>query len=262
MSAIDRWLRDHVAPGPPERWLRWPVGAGRLILADSGLRLVVPRSTERRYSNAQIDDYAGMPRDRYPWRSPLRLTVRARFSESLRGTAGFGFWNHPFAPHTGIGALPEAIWFFRSSPPNDLPIALDVPGHGWKAATIDATHARARRWIPLAPAVILLNQRPAWRRRVWPLVQRDLGIAEAIIGESPVEWHTCVLEWRRDGARWLVNDRVVLESSRSPRGPLGFVAWIDNQYAVARPTGRLGWGPLDVIEPQWIDLVELRIEPL
>lgn len=259
---LEQWLSQHFAPGPPARWLRWPVGAGRLVLADSGLRLVVPRTTKRGYNNAQIDDYARLPRDRYPWRPPLRLTLRARFSASLRGTAGFGFWNHPFAPNTGIGALPEAIWFFRSSPPNDLPIALDVPGHGWKAATIDTTQARAKRWLPLAPAVILLNQWPALRWRVWSRVERDLGIAEAIIDESPSEWHTYALEWRRDGARWLVDGRVVLESSRSPRGPLGFVAWIDNQYAIARPTGSLGWGVLDLDAPQWLDLANLRIEPL
>ncbi len=232
------------------------------MITESGLRLVVPRATRRGYSNAQIDDYARLPRDRYPWRPPLRLTVRARFSTSLRGTAGFGFWNHPFAPNTGIGALPEALWFFRASPPNDLPIALDVPGYGFKAATIDATRGRAKRWLPLAPLVVLLNQAPRSYRRIWPLVQRDLGIAEAMIHASPAAWHTYALEWRRDGARWLVDGRVVLESSRAPRGPLGFVAWIDNQYAIARPTGRLGWGVLDVTAPQWLDLADLRLDPL
>jgi hypothetical protein len=259
---LDRWLSHHFTPGPPDRWLRWPIGAGRLVITEDGLRLVVPRTTQRGYSNAQIDDYAHLPRDRYPWRPPLRLTVRARFSDSLQGTAGVGFWNHPFAPNTGIGALPEAIWFFRSSPPNDLPIARDVPGHGFKAATIDATHRRAERWIPLAPAVILLNQWPRLRRRIWSLVQRDLGIAESTIDESPEDWHEYVLEWRTKGARWLIDDRLVHESDRSPQGPLGFVAWIDNQYAIARPTGRIGWGLLDVIDSQWLDLAAVRIEPL
>lgn len=259
---IKRWFEQHLQPEQAHRWRRWPVGHGRFVIHESGLRLVVPRSSNVSYSNAQIDDYVGLPRGAYPWKPPLRLTVRARFSPTLHGTAGFGFWNHPFAPDTGIGALPRAIWFFYGSPPTDLPIALDVLGHGWKAATIDTLRPQALRWAPLAPLVVLLNRSNKLRRRIWPLVQRDLQIAEARIDAAMDEWHDYQLEWRTDGARFRVDQRIALDTNRTPRGPLGFIAWVDNQYAIATPWGRLGWGLLEVPQAQWLDLAQIRIERL
>ena len=48
---------------------------------------------------------------------------------------------------------------------------------------------------------------------------------------------------------------------RAPRGPLGFVAWVDNQWAVATPRGRFGWGLLASSE-QWLDLGVVQIEAM
>jgi hypothetical protein len=259
---LDRWVGRRLKPDPAERWRLWRVGDGQIAISEDGLRLLVPRGDGSRYSNAQLDDYVGLPRSRFPWQPPLCLRVRARFSRSLYGTAGFGFWNHPFAPNTGVGALPRALWFFHASPPNDLPIALDVPGNGFKAATIDALRARALRWIPAAPAVVLLNQWEAAHRRVWPRVQRDLGIAEAPIDAASDDWHDYRIDWRRDRVTFSIDDQIVLETDRAPGGSLGFVAWIDTQYAIATPRGRLGWGVLPVREPQWIDIAHVAIEPL
>ncbi|MFL5802349.1 MAG: TonB-dependent receptor domain-containing protein, partial [Roseiflexaceae bacterium] len=69
------------------------------------------------------------------------------------------------------------------------------------------------------------------------------------------------LEWRASYARFDVDGATVLETDRPPRGPLGFVAWVDNLWAVATPRGRFGWGLLDA-EAQWMDLGLLRIEAL
>jgi hypothetical protein len=260
---FEQWVTNHFHPGPATRWRRWLVNQGRMIIGEDALRLVVPPTLPHQYSNAQLDDYAGLPRDQYPWRPPLRMTVRARFGQPLLGTAGFGFWNHPFAPQTGIGALPRAIWFFYASSPTDLPIAYGVPGHGWKAATIDTLRPQALRWAPLAPPVVLLNQFPAAYRRVWPRVQRDLQIAESIIDTTPpADWLDYQLEWRHDGARFSVDGKTTLDTDRAPRGPLGFVAWIDNQYAIATPQGRLGWGVMGVQKSQWLDLARIQIEAL
>ncbi len=46
-----------------------------------------------------------------------------------------------------------------------------------------------------------------------------------------------------------------------PPGPLGFVAWIDNQYAIATPRGDFGFGTLDA-GPQWLELAHVRISSL
>src|SRR5215467_8832503 len=124
-------MEDSFRPRPSQRWRATQVGGGRLVVAD-GLRLLLVGARPGRYADAQVDDYTGQPRRRFPWRPPLRMTVRARVSGPLTGTAGFGFWNNPFSPLGGWPALPAAIWFFHASPPSDMPLALGVQGHGWK----------------------------------------------------------------------------------------------------------------------------------
>ena len=246
-------------------WQRYVVGAGALEFAGSTLRLVTTDATSRSYSDAQIDDYQGLPRRRFPWRPPLRLTVRARFSHpanELRGTAGFGFWNDPFMM-TGvrIPTLPRAIWFFYGSPPSNIKLDLHTPGHGWKAATIDALRPAALLLAPLAPLAVPLMNLPPLYQCLWPSIQRALNVREATVEEEMTEWHTYVLEWGTERAEFRVDGETVLEGAPAPRGPLGFVMWLDNQYMVVTPRGRLGWGLLDAPGRQWMEVDRLAIDP-
>jgi len=251
---------------PDSRWRRYVVGAGQLAPTGSTLRFVTTDATSRQYSDAQIDDCQGLPRRHFLWRPPLRLTVRARFShpaEELRGTAGFGFWNDPFLM-TGARApaLPRALWFFYGSPPSNMKLDLQTPGHGWKVATIDALRPVALLLAPLAPlAVLLMNLRPLYHA-LWPPIQRALNVREATVEVDMTGWHTYAVEWGTERARFSVNGEPVLEEAPSPRGPLGFVMWLDNQYMVATPWGRLGWGLLDVPGRQWMEVDWLAIEPV
>lgn len=226
-------------------------------------RLSLPSSGDRRYADAQVDDTRGLPRRHYRWRPPLRLSLRARFSHSaseLVGTAGFGFWNVPFGPGRAmLPAMPRATWFFFGSPPHDVSLAAGVPGNGWKAACLDAGRPAALLWAPWAPLVVLMNRSEALYRRLWPHVQRALGVSEAVVPVDLKRWHHYALEWRPDGARFRVDGRPVLDAPVAPRGPLGFVAWVDNQYAVATPRGRIGWGLLETPDPQWLEIAELVI---
>ena len=246
-----------------DHWRRYVVGASALEAEGSILRFVVAGATARRYSDAQIDDYRGLPRHRFLWRPPLRLTVHARFSHpagSLRGTAGFGFWNDPFLmTGTRMPALPRAIWFFYGSPPSNMKLDIEIPGQGWKAATIDALHSTAILLIPLATVLVpLMNVRPIYRA-LWPSIQRILRVREATVETDMTEWHDYEIEWRSERARFCVDGKPVLENAPSPRGPLGFVMWLDNQYMVATPQGRLGWGLLEVPERQWMEVDRLAI---
>ena len=251
-------------PGP--RWQRYVVGAGALEPTGSTLRFVTAGATSRRYSDAQIDDYQGLPRRRFPWRPPLRLTVRARFSHpagQLRGTAGFGFWNDPFMM-TGarMPTLPRAVWFFYGSPPSNMKLDLHAPGHGWKAITIDALRPVAFLLAPIAPlAVLLMNLRPLYRA-LWPPIQRALNVREATVEAEMTGWHTYTIEWGTERTHFSIDGGRVLEDAPSLRGPLGFVMWLDNQYMVVTPQGRLGWGLLDVTGRQWMEADRLAIEPL
>ncbi len=247
-------------------WRRYLVGTGALEQDGVTTRFVVAGATRRQYSDAQIDDYQGLPRRRFSWRPPLRLSVRARFSHpagSLRGTAGFGFWNDPFLM-TGarFPTLPRALWFFYGSPPSNMKLDLETPGCGWKAATIDALHPAAFLLAPFAPlAVLLMNVRPVYRV-LWPPIQRTLRVREALIEADMTEWHDYEIEWEIERARFCIDGNPVLEDTPSPRGPLGFVMWLDNQYMVATPQGRLAWGLLDVPGRQWMEVDSPAIEPL
>ena len=132
-------MQDHFEGEPSSHWTRWLQGAGRLEPGGSTIRLVTQDARAGDYSDAQLDDYHGLPRRKWPWQPPLKMQVRARASHSsLVGTAGFGFWNDPFTLTGGINALPEAVWFFYASPPSDMALVPGVPGWGWKAAIVHA----------------------------------------------------------------------------------------------------------------------------
>ena len=217
------------------------------------------------YTDAQIDDYGVVQNGRkhYPWQPNVQLTLHARFShpaDQLKGTAGFGFWNAPFGdPTVKRPALPQAVWFFFGSPPNNLPLNLQGAGQGWFASTLDATTAKAKWMIPLAPMVLLLNQNGRLRDKIWPWVRRRLGISFAPIDVDLTTWNEYRLQWLESGCAFWVNGRLLLETPHSAQGPLAFVCWLDNQYMIVTNRGRLGWGMLTLEEPQWMEISHLKI---
>lgn len=244
------------------------LGGGKIIgkrpFFAAPMRLEIPIK-DSGYCDAQLDDYGLVQNGRkyYPWQVGVELKVKARFSHSadqLQGTAGFGFWNAPFGdPTVKWPALPQAVWFFFGSPPNDLPLNLDGAGHGWFASTLDATTRRAKWMIPLAPIVLLLNQNGRLRSKIWPWVQQRLGISFAPIDVDLMSWNQYHLQWLETGCKFWVNGRLILETPHTPKGPLGFVCWIDNQYMIVTNRGRLGWGTLSLEEPQWMEISRLEM---
>lgn len=255
---------DFTATASPY-WKRYVVGNGKLEATGSTLLFVNTDTSARRYTDAQIDDYQGLSRRRFRWRPPLTLTVRARFSHdagNLSGTAGFGFWNDPFMM-TGrrLPSLPRVLWFFYASPPSDMKLDLRVAGHGWKAATMDAARLPFLLLAPFAPLAIPLMNIRALYHTLWPVAQRAIGVREAALDVPMTNWHTYVIEWSNHGVRFRVDGEPVLEAGSPPGAPLGFVMWLDNQYAVVKPWGRLGHGVLDAPGRQWMEVDTLAIEP-
>ena len=252
---------DHFDSGPSSRWTRWLQGTGQIDCGDSTVRLVTRAARAGQYSDAQLDDYHTSPRRQWPWRPPLKLSLRARASHPhLVGTAGFGFWNDPFTLSGRVTTLPQAIWFFYASPPSNMALAPDVPGCGWKAAIVNATWSNAlRSGVPAAIAVLWarLTGRATSAAR-W--VQRISGAQEALVAIDWTEWHTYELDWRRDAASFCVDRVQVLQASQPPCGPLGFVAWVDNQFAISTPRGEFRFGLLDAPGDQWLELDWIRIE--
>jgi hypothetical protein len=57
-----------------------------------------------------------------------------------------------------------------------------------------------------------------------------------------------------------VDNEPVFSTSIIPRGKLGTVIWIDNQYFCFDEFGKLEFGYLKVIEPQWMEVRNISIE--
>jgi hypothetical protein len=243
-------------------WTRWAVGSGTVLLHNHTLRCTIGPAHAQTYSDAQIADY---PQRSFRWLPPLRLSVRAWASHSadeLKGTAGFGIWNEPFVPGgRSLPRLPRAAWFFFGSPPNNMALAQGVPGWGWKAATIDANRIGFWLLAPLALPGFALMRIPALYRRLWPIGQRAIGVSEQRLEVDLTQPHDYDIEWHPRRVIFRVDGTQVHVSPHSPRGPLGMIAWIDNQYAIVTPQGRFGFGLIATAESQWLALDRIVIEP-
>jgi hypothetical protein len=274
MDGVD----ERFGEGLSTRWIRTTPNGGTLDVGASGLRLALPEGAHAgAYSDAQIDDYGTLPPSRFPWRPPLHLEVRARASHPahparemplerlenqqwLRGTAGFGFWNYPFSLTGAVLRLPEAIWFFAASPPSNMALAPGSPGWGWKAQVVHAHRPGALlAALPTAAAVAWarVSRREALAAQ-W--VQRLSGASEEPLEADLREWHSYTIDWQPDWARFAVDGVEALAVANPPRGPLGFVAWIDNQYAIATPRGQFRFSTL-ATGPEWLEMESLRIMP-
>ena len=239
------------------------VGRSAVIRSADSVRMINFAGAQNAYVNAQLDDYQGLARRDFLWRPPLCLRVRARFSHEaayLHGTAGFGFWNDPFLM-TGwrLPAPPSALWFFFASPPSDMALAQGVAGCGWKAAVIDAGRTKALRWLPLAPFLVPAMHSQAIHRRIWRRIQHDLGIAEATVGGAMTAWRRYEIVWGERSTTFWVDGEPVLQDAPSPHGALGLVMWIDNQYMVVHPSGRLAHGVLRLPRAQWLEIDALEV---
>lgn len=236
-------------------------GNGVVQSSDGGYGLRVPFASQSAYSNAQITSYRS--KHEFQYQPPVRLTLRAKAMGALQGTAGFGFWNHPFAPGERGVRLPRAAWFFHASDHSNMALAKDQPGSGWKAATFDATGWQFLSLVPLAPIGVLLMRIPLLYRRLWPIGQRAIGVSERHLDRSMLdETHHYGIVWEAERIIFMVDDAVIHECAFAIAGPLGFIAWVDNQYAVVTPQGRFGFGLVEARDMQGLAVEDIRIEQL
>ena len=230
-------------------------------------RLSLPPTPARQYANAQLDDYhtfSGARPRRLPFTSaaPLRLSLHARASHREPvGTLGFGFWNEPFSVTGSVLSTPNVIWFFYASAPSDMALVAGVPGHGWKAATLNTGRLPGLLLAPAALAAIGLTRVPGLGRPIMRLARRFVKAHEALLDTVALDiWHKYELEWSMGYARFSVDGVERLRSPAPSAGPLGFVIWIDNQYAIASESGQFGFGIRPLSEPQWLEIDDLRLE--
>lgn len=257
---VDTFPPENPAPAPFKTFVK---GRGILKAAGDCLRFVNDHPVSDQYSNAQIDDYQGLSRSNFFWKPPLRMSVQARFSHpvgELRGTAGFGFWNDPFLM-TGLRrpSLPRVVWFFYSSTPSNMKLDLNTPGRGWKAATLDAIRWPFFALLPTAPIAVPLMNIDRLYRILWPIGQKAINVSEALVPVDVTGWHTYTINWRKQSVRFTADGDLVLDCQTSPKGPLGFVMWFDNQYMVVSPWGKFGYGLVEANDRQWMEVRSIEI---
>jgi hypothetical protein len=228
-------------------------------------RMEIPAGTRGTYRLAQLDDYTRLPCRRFPNAAPQTVNLRLRVSATdLPGTWGFGLWNDPFGLSLGFGGtagrlptLPQAVWFFYGSKENYLSFRDDLPANGFFAGTFRSPAIPSLLLAPAALTLPLLPIRPIsrWMRR---LTSKIIHQSSVPVQVDVKKWHEYKIDWQRDGCNFFVDGKSILETPISPRGQLGLVIWIDNQYAAWGPDGRAGWGVLE--NPKaWMEVEGLKI---
>ncbi|MEM7132409.1 MAG: hypothetical protein AAF702_39265 [Chloroflexota bacterium] len=178
----------------------------------------------------------------------------------IAGTAGFGFWNDPFMM-TGRRSptLPRALWFFYSSSPSDMQLAYGIQGWGWKAAVIDCLRPPFYLLLPTAPIGVLLMHSQLLYRLLWPIAQRAMHVQEKLLSHPMELWHHYELEWLPNEVKFWIDGELVFYTSCAPRGPLGLVIWLDNQFMIVRPTGVIRSGLVANEERERLEISNLTI---
>ncbi len=247
-------------------------------IADRWL-MEIPNGARGTYRLAQYDDYTHLRRDQFPHVPPLTLppsgtvrqaqgnavSLRARVSAAdLPGTWGFGLWNDPFGLSLGFGgtasrlpALPQAAWFFYGSKENHLSFRDDLPANGFFAGTFRSPAIPSLLLAPAALTLPLLPIRPLsrWMRKITSKIILQSAVPVEV---DVTKWHEYKIEWRCNGCSFFVDGQPILETPISPRGQLGLVIWIDNQYAAWTSDGRAGWGTL-ANPAAWMEIEGLEI---
>lgn len=254
----------------PSLEIRRSSGAGVEALEDGLWRLSIPAGPAGVYRLAQLDDYLTRPRRRFPWRAPFRLRLMARCSQpDLPGTWGFGLWNDPFSLNLGLGgaarrlpAAPNTAWFFYAAPPNYLSLRDDLPAQGFLAATF-----RSPAWVSKGPPAShdfpsgpARSPLPTWAGRgLRRLGRAFIAQSAAQLIVDPVDWHTYEIDWQPSRVAFAVDGETILDTPVAPRGPLGLVLWIDNQYAAFPPSGALIFGNSPSPQPAWLEIKDLSL---
>lgn len=244
------------------------VNGGRVnAVSDNGFKFMIPKMAPGTYGLAQMDNYMHLPRRKFPHQPPFRLRMEVQVSgQSLPGTWGFGLWNDPFSMGFSAGGMsrllpvaPNAAWFFYGSSENHLSLRNELPESGFHAKTFRS---------PLFPALLSLTVVPALPLLLWPRsasllrkLSRQVVKEDAKLLDLNVEdCHIYQLDWQKDLVIFAVDGKEVFRTDQSPRGRLGLVVWIDNQYFRFDPEGRIGFGYLPTAADQVMSVRNMGIE--
>jgi hypothetical protein len=255
---------------------------------ENGWRLQIPAGPAGTYRLAQLDNY----RSRFPVNASTTLSLRCRvspplpppiFAQSnsasgeneagrkwgerggLPGTWGFGFWNDPFTVSLGLQGtarrlpvLPSAAWFFHASNENHISLQNHLPGNGFLAQCFSSPKIPS---LLLAPALLVLpfmfsKTFAKWIRAfAGKIIHEDAKRLDVDV----TQWHEYRLKWSPSHVEFNLDGAPLFETETSPRGPLGLVIWIDNQYAAFTPDGKIRAGTQENPAPAWMEIADLEV---
>jgi hypothetical protein len=93
-----------------------------------------------------------------------------------------------------------------------------------------------------------------------PLVRKQAAAKEVLLDASLDEWHEYAVTWTSNSVVFEVDGGIVAESNTVPHGPLGFVVWIDNQYAVLSEKRGIRFGLLPTDEEYGLEIEDLQVK--
>lgn len=113
----------------------------------------------------------------------------------------------------------------------------------------------------VAAAGLALTQLPLLRPALMRIAFARVQASESGIGPMDLrDWHTYEILWHRDQIKFIVDASTVMHTDIPIQLPLGFVVWIDNQYAQATPEKGLRFGTIPTEESQWLEFDRLSLE--
>jgi len=237
---------------------------GQVLTLLGGSRLILPALEHKHYSLAQLDDYMHLTRRRFPHQSPLSLSLEARLSRAdPPGTWGFGLWNDPFSMGLLAGGvkrllpvLPNAAWFFYGSEENSLSLRDDLTGCGFHVKTFCSPllpSVFSILALPLVPVLLVPSAVRLLRKLLRAVVKED---AKSLTVDA-TGWHAYRLIWQRNAVSFEVDGEMVHQTHISPKGRMGVVIWIDNQYLSFNSVGKLRYGISEIYSEQWLEIQRL-----
>ena len=158
-----------------------------------------------------------------------------------------------------LPSLPNAAWFFHACELNYLSFNDQAPGNGFLTAVYNSPCLPPLLILPAALGLPLLSLRPI-SRMVRRIASRLIAYCAACSGLNPTRWRRYEIMIDVDGTRFNIDRRIVFQTTLAPNGALGFVLWIDNQFAAYHPNGSIKAGRRAHHQPAWLDIRELSIE--
>jgi hypothetical protein len=103
---------------------------------------------------------------------------------------------------------------------------------------------------------MLFKPTARWLRRILRRIIEEDGHK---VNVDVTEWHDYLFRWNTDNVVFEIDGHPIFSTPVSPLGPLGLVLWIDNQYALFDPTGKIKAGTLENQVPEWMEIEGLEI---